>query len=247
MTTGRDGFEHSVAVETSGRLGGVALGRGDEVLAVRQFSAGMRHAVELLPTIDELCRQNELTSADLSDLYVSGGPGSFTGLRIGIALARTLAWSCGIRVVRVPTLDVVAQNALELAQPPRHLGVILDAKRNKVYAASYVLEADGYRRLDEAAERDPDAFFRDLPRPAALVGEGALYARSAVARSGLSVLPKETYVARAEVVYRLGRRRAAADQYDDPRELTPIYVRRPEAEEVWERRHGQSASDAGQV
>jgi tRNA threonylcarbamoyladenosine biosynthesis protein TsaB len=247
MTTGRDGFDQNLAVETSGRLGSVVLGRGDEILAARQLSGGMRHAVELLPTIDKLCRQKGLTSADLSDLYVSGGPGSFTGLRIGISLARTLAWSCGIRVVRVPTLDVVAQNALEVAQPPPLLGVLLDAKRKKVYAASYVLEAQDYRRVDEPAERDPDAFFSSLSRPAALIGEGIPYARAAVARSGLPVLPEETYVAKAEAVYRLGRRLAAAGRYDDPGELTPIYVRRPEAEEVWERRYGQSASNAEHV
>ena len=223
-------------------MGSVALGRWDQLLAVRRFSAGMRHAVELLPAIDELCRANQITSAQVADLYVSAGPGSFTGLRIGITVARTLAWSCGMRAVRVPTLDVVAQNALDTSEPPPNLGVILDAKRSKVYAAAYILDGGAYRRVADAAECEPEAFFRTLPRPAALIGEGIPFMRPALARSGLPILPEETYTAKAEIVHRLGHRLAAAGRYDDPRQLIPIYVRRPEAEEVWERRHGRDAS-----
>ena len=197
---------YNLAIETSGRSGSVALGSAADVLETAEFSTSLRHAVELLPTIKRLCRRWEIEAADVGELYVSGGPGSFTGLRIGITVTRTLGWAGGARVVRVPTLDVVAQNALDADDPPPNLGVILDAKRQNVYAAAFVLRAN------------------------------QRYTGEAVARSGLPVLPESTFRARAEVVHRLGFALASAGRYDDPGQVTPIYVRPPEAEEVWEQR-----------
>lgn len=236
---------YNLAIETSGRLGSVAVGRGAHLLQVTDFSTSLRHAVELLPSIERLCRGLGITPADIGELYVSGGPGSFTGLRISITVARTLAWAASVRVVRVPTLDVVAQNALDVDDPPPHLGVILDAKRQKVYAAAFTLRGSLYGRTTPPAECDPDTFFASLPRPAALMGEGIPYTNEAVARSGLRVLPEGTFRARAEVVHRMGFALASAGHYDDPGQLTPLYVRRPEAEEVWERRHQQNPQCLG--
>ncbi len=227
----------NIAIETSGRIGSVAIGRGDNVVAVKSFSADQRHAVELLPTMDRLCREQGITPQDLSDCYVSGGPGSFTGLRIGITAARALALAGAVRVIRVPTLDVIAQNALDVDDPPPRLGVILDAKRKRIYAASYARNGRRYDRVTEPQECDPAAFLAALARSAALTGEGVLFAPDAVAAGGLHVLPPETYRARAEVVHRLARERAQRGDYDESRSLIPIYIRRPEAEEVWEKRH----------
>ncbi len=228
---------YNLAIETSGRLGSVALGRGSELLETRSFSADLRHGVEMMPTIDSVCRAQGLTPQQIGECYVSAGPGSFTGVRIGIIAARTLALAGGIRIVRVPTLDVIAQNALTLDDPDANLGVILDAKRKKVYAAAYVKENDTYVCTMSPAECDPADFFEQLPRPAALTGEGIDYARQAVEQSGLAVLPQHTRRPRAEVVHQLGHARAVQGDFDNPRELVPIYFRRPEAEEVWRRRH----------
>lgn len=234
-----------LAVETSGRIGSVALGRGDTMLEAAVFSAGRRHAVELLPTIDALCRRHNVRPGDIDEVYVSGGPGSFTGLRIGITFAKTLALGGRTCLVRVPTLDVIAQNALSMDDPPSHLAVVLDAKRGRVYAAGYELASSAgsdYRRISEPAEIAAGDFLARMPSGSAVTGEGIAYHRQAVEDSGLAVLPEEHHRARAEVVYRLGRQRAAAGRYDDPAALIPIYIRRPEAEEVYERRHGKKAT-----
>ncbi len=228
----------NLAVETSGRSGSVALGTGSAIERVLYFETPRNHGAELLPAVDRVCRDADISPGALDALYVSGGPGSFTGLRVGITFARALALSGDVRIVRVPTLDVVAQNALEADDRPQHVGVVLDAKRNKVYAAAYVLRGKCYERLDDAAERDPVEFFDSIPRPAAILGEGIGYIRQAVTESGLRVLPEALHAARAEHVYRLGHELATAGAYDDAFSLIPIYVRRPEAEEVWEKRHG---------
>ena len=175
---------------------------------------------------------------------MSAGPGSFTGLRVGMTVARTLAWAARAGVVRVPTLDVIAQNALETTKPPRHLAVLLDAKRSRVYAAAYVLEGDRYRRLTEPVEVDVEEFAAALPEGCAAVGEGIPYHQAAMNRTGLPVLPEALNRSRAEVVCRLGFASASGGHFDELGELVPTYVRRPEAEEVWERRHGRGESTA---
>ena len=88
-------------------------------------------------------------------------------------------------------------------------------------------------------EDAPDDFMARMPAGSAVVGEGIAYHRDALERSGRAILPAAYNRARAEAVYRLGRQRAAASRYDDPLTLTPIYIRRAEAEEVYERRHGK--------
>ncbi len=229
----------ALAIETSGRIGSVAIGRGPRVLESRAFSTTLRHAVELLPTVDALCRDHQVRPDEVATVYVSGGPGSFTGLRIGITFARSLALATGARIVRVPTLDVIAQNALALDPRPPRVVVVLDAKRHHVYSAPFALEQDAYVCTQEPAELDPESFFATLPRDCHAVGEGIAYHQAAVDSAGLAVLPVELNHARAEVVYRLGHARVSAGAFDDARGVVPIYIRRPEAEEVWERRHGK--------
>lgn len=228
-----------LAVETSGSIGSVSLGRGDTVLESAEFSADQRHAVELLPTVQGLCRRHDLTPMQIEQVYVSGGPGSFTGLRIGITFAKSLALGGPARIVRVPTLDVIAQNALRMDDRPTHLAVLLDAKRGRVYAAGFEWAQDGavhYRRTIEPAEVDPAQFLGRMPAGTAVVGEGVAFHRGSVESGGLLILPERFNRARSEVVYTLGRRCAAAGRFDDATTLTPIYVRRPEAEEVFEQR-----------
>jgi len=223
----------------------VALSRGPEVVEATTFSAARRHAVELLPTIDSLCRRHGVAPGALREVYVSAGPGSFTGLRLGITVARTLAWSAGAAVVGVPTLDVIAQNALEGPDPPPDLVVLLDAKRRRVYAAAFGLRGDVYRRLTEPAEWDVEKLAATLPASCAAIGEGIPYHQAAVDRAGFRVLPPEGSRARAEVVHRLAYARARAGEVDDSAAIVPVYVRRPEAEEVWERRQGGAAAKPG--
>jgi tRNA threonylcarbamoyladenosine biosynthesis protein TsaB len=187
--TSSDESVRSLAIETSGRIGSVALGIDGQVREARVFRTTYHHAVELLLTVDALCREHGITPGGLDELYVSGGPGSFTGLRVGVTFARTLAWAGGVRTVCVPTLDAIAQNALELASPPPHLVVILDAKRHRVFAARYSLRVDRYVRETEPDEVHPAALLSALPAGCAAVGEGVAYHADALSPARLHVLP----------------------------------------------------------
>lgn len=229
---------YNLAIETSGRFGSVAVGRGCDILESADFPTTINHGVELLPTVDALCRRHGIPPQQIGQVYFSGGPGSFTGLRIGVTVARTLAWANNARVVRVPTLDVIAQNAIDLAAPPQEVAVTLDAKRGNIYAATFVRRSDRFERIDEPAERNPAEFFQSLSVGCSVTGEGLERCGEAATAAGLTALPADTFRPRAAVVYRLGVARALAGDFDDPEGLIPIYIRRPEAEEVWERKHG---------
>src|SRR5882672_8375811 len=124
----------ALAIETSGRIGSVAL--IDEVGAIeeREFPHGLQHAAGLIPLIDELCAKRGWTPGDLREVYVSAGPGSFTGLRIGITLAKTLAFATGARLVAVPTMRGLVENA---SSEGLQAIVVLDAKREQVFAARF--------------------------------------------------------------------------------------------------------------
>jgi tRNA threonylcarbamoyladenosine biosynthesis protein TsaB len=226
-----------LAIETSGRHGSAAIGTASGVCAATELTGSMRHAAELMPSIDALLRSQNWAPDSLTDVFVSIGPGSFTGLRIAVTIARTLAWSIGARIVAVPTVDVLAWNAL-LARPrPEHVAVVLDAKRAQVYAGSFRLDGESCVKITDACLADPAEFLATCPRPLAVLGEGVGYHRTPVDASGATVLAPELWPGRAEHVFALGLELAGREQYTAPGDLLPLYIRRPEAEEKWEKLH----------
>src|SRR5687768_9440268 len=90
-----------LAIETSGRIGSIAIGTAEGVAASVQLAGEMKHATDLLPAVEKLLKGQGWLANSISDVFVSIGPGSFTGLRIGVTIARTLAWSIGSRIVAV--------------------------------------------------------------------------------------------------------------------------------------------------
>lgn len=217
----------SLAIETSSSQGSVALGRGDELLAVADVPQHRRHNLDLMPTIAGLCVEHGATPADLGEVYVSLGPGSFTGLRIGIATAKMLALARGVRLVGVPTLDVLVQNAPHESSP---VAVGLNLKHQTIWSALYTWRSDSWRCTAEPALRHAD----DLRA----LGPGAVLGDPLPPLDGMHLLPPELAVPRAEALWRLGHAAARAGRFTDALQLTPLYVREPEAVALWDKRHG---------
>ena len=226
-----------LAVETSGRTGSVAVGSEAGVAAAATLSGEMRHASELLPAIGRLIAGQGWRADAVTDVFLSIGPGSFTGLRIGVALARTLAWSIGARITAVPTMGVLARNALEADPVPAHVAILLDAKRSEVYGGCFAITAGRCVRLIDACLVGPSVFLERCPRPLAVLGEGVPHHREAVDRAGVALLPDELWAGRAEHVLELGLILARDGRTIEGRDLLPHYIRRPEAEEKWRRLH----------
>ena len=133
-------------VETSGRAGSVAVARGADLLAEAAFSGPMRHSAELFPTIRSLLDRFGRKPSDIDHLYFSVGPGSVTGIRIAVALAKAMHLANAAKIVAVDTLDVIAANATDYIQKEitniETIGTILDAKRGQFFTAAYQRTSD---------------------------------------------------------------------------------------------------------
>ena len=231
-----------VAIETSSRVGSVAVACGEQILGQRQFSKAMRHAVELMPTIRDLARAQGWKPSEIDQIYVSAGPGSFTGVRIAITIARAMQQAIGCQLISVPTVDVLAANA------PRevvNLAVIMDAKRGQVYAASYQRDvASGeLRRTAGPLLTDPAPLLADAPRPLHILGEGIEYHRTVIAATHGVVmeLDNSLWQPQAVMVHHVGLALARAGNFTQRNALLPVYLRKAEAQEVWEKKHGSES------
>ncbi len=127
-------------------------------------------------------------------------------------------------------------NAAELSPPPPHLAVLLDAKRGQAYAAAFRYKDGRYVGFIDTCLADPRHVVNRCPKPLWLLGEGIDYHRASINTPRVSILPKDLWRARAENVHRVGLEMASRGEFTDPRSLVPIYIRPPEAEEIWERR-----------
>lgn len=223
-----------LAVETSGRIGSIAIVDDGKVLAEDTFSHGLQHAAQIICRIDALLKAQQWQPRDLQELYLSIGPGSFTGLRIGVTLIKTLSFVTGARIAAVPTLDVLARNAPTEAQ---NVIVVLDAKREQIFTARYSREeATGPWVISEPPHLDRlDAMLSRSPRPVHLIGEGIPYHRQFIGEDPqVIVTDSAVWRARASVVAELGTALLRDGMATDPQKLVPLYIRKPEAQEKWE-------------
>lgn len=233
----------SLAIETSGRSGSIAAAVDGRVLVEEQFPHGLQHAAQIIPIIDRLTRSQGWAPGDIEELYVSAGPGSFTGLRIGITLAKTLALATGVKVVAVPSVRVLVENAPADA---RNVIIVLDAKRDQIFTARFQrgkgqgARGEGWEEVEPAHLDNLSGMLARAARPVHLLGEGIPYHTKFIppADSGILVTPEDLWRARASVVVQLGHAMARRGEFADPLTLSPIYIRIPEAEEKWRDKAG---------
>lgn len=227
----------AIAIETSGQEGSIAAVVGDKVGEEVRFPHGLQHAAQIVPIIDRICRGHNWTPRDIQELYISIGPGSFTGLRIAVTLAKTMALATDVKLVAIPSTRVLVHNAPAQAQ---NAIVVLDAKRGQIFTARFTKHDDQWVETEPAHLDTLAAMLARSPRPVWLVGQGINYHRNAInpADTGVIVTPADSWRARAMVVAELGLAAAGRGEYVDPLTLEPIYIRLPEAEEKWRIEHG---------
>jgi len=222
-----------LAIETSHLVGSVALARDGQIVAEESFQEGMVHGRELVPRLKDLVEHAGWSPSTLDLIAVSIGPGSYTGLRVGVMTAKTLAYATQTDVVAVPSLDVLARNA-----PPEAETVcpVVDAKRKQLYNCLY----DGSReRQGEFAVAYPEELAEDLPDGTLLLGDALEYYREVFSRPGLTVADEALWQPRAAIVAELGYRLYQGGQRDSAMALAPLYLRRPEAEDRWREKQVQ--------
>lgn len=214
------------------------MARDGAVLAEETFPHGLKHAAGLVPMIDRLCKAAGWAPRDVEEVYVSAGPGSFTGLRVGVTVAKALAFATGAKVVAVPTVEVLALNAPADAT---HVVIVLDAKRDQIFTARLGRAGATWDVVEVAHLDSLTDILARAPRPVHLIGEGIPFHAKFLPAGDPAVIltPEETWRARASAVVEIGHAMARREECIDAQTLAPIYVRKPEAEEKWEMGRGR--------
>ena len=220
-----------LAIETSTMLGGVAIMDDSEGLVVEiRLNVKTAHSERLMTVIDHALRQADMTISDIDVFGVAIGPGSFTGLRIGLSTVKGLSFATGKPVVPVPTLEAFAWNFPYSAHP---VCVMLDARKKEVYTAVFRWSDFGFKRVLEERSVRPADLVKTLDGPVIFAGEGAsLYKDSILEIAGANAIfaPKQDMVPSPANVAFLGLRIAADRDFAEPMGLVPFYIRRSEAE-----------------
>lgn len=221
-----------LAADTTTPAGSVALLNKNKLLAEINSEAGLSHSENLLPSIDFLLKKFEMTIGEIDGLALAIGPGSFTGIRVGMSTFKSLAFASGRPVAPVSTLEAMAW---KLRHPQaRLLCPMMDAKKGEVYAALFESKGFGLDEVIPQGAYNPDSFFSMLPvrRVIYFIGTGA----SAYHEKLFQYLgDKARFSSRSPFIagevgylgYQILKKGAGQDFLD----IEPLYFRRSQAEE----------------
>lgn len=220
-----------LAVDTATYTGSVALLEDDQVAAEWNLQSAQTHNRRLLQAIDFLLQQKGWDIGAIDAFAVTLGPGSFTGLRIGLSTVKTLAWSLAKPFVGISSLDALAA---ALPYAPMPVCPILDARKKEVYFATYRSDADGWQmRQSPYIAAAPEQLSEYLREPTIVCGDGWLCYRQSLlpALGGLAIEAAAPFhLIRASFVGALARLKLLAGETHDPLTSAPLYVRPSEAE-----------------
>ena len=221
-----------LALETSAWSGSVAGLDDGRPLAECALPEGTRSAQSLIPTVQRLLRQLEWSPAELDLIAVSEGPGSFTGLRVGVTTAKTLAYAIGAQVAGVNTLEVIAAQSESVGQ---RLWAVLDAQRQQLFAARFVrASGEGWRVELPTRVVDREAWLLDLAAGDRVTGSG-LAPLTASLPQWVVIESESAWEPRAATVGQLAYRQRHQIQAAGVWSLAPKYYRRSAAEEKADR------------
>ena len=219
-----------LGIDTATMVASLGLIEDKKVLAEVRFDVKVTYSEVLLSWIDYLLKSLNLKISDIDGFAISIGPGSFTGLRIGLATVKGLAFATGKPIAAVPTLDALASLSLYSKYP---IVPILDAKKKEAYAAVYDTKNGKLKRLSPYMALKPENLVKRIPKQVIFLGPGVevfkkdlekLMGKKAHFIEGEKPLPSGAAVAF------LGHEKLKKGQKDDLTFLVPLYVRESEAE-----------------
>jgi len=213
-----------LALDTSTRTVGIAIYDGVQVLCENIWSSQDYHTVELAPAVEETLSHAGIELQRLKLLAVATGPGSFTGLRIGLALAKGIALACHIPIIGIPTLDILAESLP--VSPGFSLAAVLQAGRGRL-AVGWYLPTDGTWQLNPPIQvMDVQVLSRLIHQPTIVCGELTEEQQHALARKYRNVIlasPAHS-IRRPSFLAELAWKRWLVGDVDDPATLSPTYL-----------------------
>ncbi|MBI5205151.1 MAG: tRNA (adenosine(37)-N6)-threonylcarbamoyltransferase complex dimerization subunit type 1 TsaB [Nitrospirae bacterium] len=227
-----------LAIDTSTMLGGIAVMDELNLIAETRLNVKSTHSERLMTEIEHCLKQSSLKISDIDVFAVAIGPGSFTGLRIGVSTVKGLSYATGKPIVSVPTLDALALNFPYSRYP---VCTMLDARKKEVYAALFGWDNDNFKKLINETSVNPEEFIRYALHAARydkfiFAGEGAVIYKDKIievmGEKAVFASPEKTVPSPANVAS-LGMKKALRGEFSEPVSLAPVYIRRSEAEVKW--------------
>jgi tRNA threonylcarbamoyladenosine biosynthesis protein TsaB len=227
-----------LAIDTSTRQTSVAFGSHEGIHASTVLSTGKSHEQVVLPAVDHLLHWSEIPLSQVGGTAVGIGPGLFTGLRVGVETAKTLAQVLHLPLVGLPSLDVLA---FAVRHVRRMICAVIDARRGEVFFGMYRPVPAGVSRTSEFMVGSPDKLVGELEASAEevlLVGDGALRYRRELETLGAQVEFASPALAhpRASAMIELSIPRFLREDYDRLFDVAPLYLRKSDAEIGWDKR-----------
>ena len=226
-----------LGIETATNQAGCALGGAEGILASFHVAKGRRHAETLVPAVEFTCRQAGVQLQEVSVVAVDVGPGLFTGLRVGVATAKALAQALRIPMIGLSSLDLLA---FAVRHTSRLIAAVIDARRGEVFSALYRSVPGGVQRLAPPKVGSPQEVGSELMarnEETLLVGDGAQrYAHALDEARHAEIADAGLAYPSASALVELAHPRAIREEFVQPWEVEPLYLRKSDAELNWERR-----------
>lgn len=212
-------------------FGGAAIMDDSEgLLAEVRLNVKSSHSEKLMTAVESALRQAGIGIDEIDVFCAATGPGSFTGLRIGLSTVKGFAFATGRPVVSVPTLEALAWN---FSYSPHPVCTMFDARKKEVYAAVFKWDCHGFKKTINEVSVNPVDIVKTFEGPMIYAGEGAvLYRETILALAGKNALfaaPQHMSPSPANLAW-LGLKKALKGDFSEPLSLVPLYIRRAEAE-----------------
>jgi tRNA threonylcarbamoyladenosine biosynthesis protein TsaB len=227
-----------LAIETSTMLGGAAVvDEQNGLIAEIRLNVKTTHSERLMTAVDTILKLSELKLDDIDAVAVSIGPGSFTGLRIGLSTAKGLTFASGRPLVAVPTLEAFAWNFTFSKHP---ICLMLDARKQEVYTAVFQWKEKGFEKIMGETTIKPSELFKKLNEITVFAGDGVkLYEDQIIEhlKDRAIIAPPEKMVPFPSNVAMLGLQKALKREFSDASVAVPFYIRKSEAEVKWKEKN----------
>jgi len=220
-------------LETSGASGIVALGVGTTIVSHRILEIAKRHVSDMAPAIAEMLKECGWEVKTLDAIATGIGPGSYTGLRIGLMSARTLAMITGARLLGISTFEILAQHCLDAGF--EKVEVIADAQQDKIYAQRFENNNGHLKNAGELGIVGTAEWIASRDINFALTGPGLAKVRPLISGNQCLIVEESGNINK-ESFLALALKKLMSRHSDDPLSLQPLYLRRSSAEEQWDKK-----------
>lgn len=228
-----------LGIETSSVVSSVAVMNESQLIGEITIQAGLTHSEQLVPHIQTLLEMTNIKHSDLKGIVVVSGPGSFTGLRIGMGTAKAMAYALQIPLYGVMTMDSLAHN---VSYTDHTICTVIDAQKKHVYAGIYQ-----YEDHELVCKEEPFVIpasdlldrFRANDDKVLFLGDGIKRIEKLLEEkdTNLTILDISQRIPKASSLLLAGRKLIDTNEVSDPMDMVPYYIRRSEAEVLWEERH----------